>query len=137
MKYLTGIHALNIECPLLTSGDWHASALRWKDLTIADTENMFFGDYGITMGVPVPEHYGPYVVANHIRALLDLLQWGNFATAQGMNDDFICNPDYDMEVFQKVWSMRILHNWEQIDAFMGKEYRMKWIRFKEHMKGTK
>lgn len=133
MKYITGIHALNLVCPLNTSGDWHTSALRWKDLTVADTEEMFFGSYGITVGVPIPEHIGSYVVADHIRALLDLLQWGNFAVAQGMNDDFICNSDYDTEVFQKVWTMRGLPNWSQIDEFMGKEYRMKWVRFKQNM----
>lgn len=135
MKYLTGIHALNLECPLPTGGDWHTSALRWKDITIADTDEMFFGDYGITIGVPIPKHYGPYAVADHIRALLDLLQWGDYAEAQGMNNDFICNSDYDLEVLQKVWAMRVLPNWGQIDAFMGKEYLMKWVWFKEHKKG--
>ena len=32
MQYLSGIHALNLQCSLDTSGDWHQSALRWKDL---------------------------------------------------------------------------------------------------------
>lgn len=133
MKYLTGIHALNLECSLETSGDWHMSGLKWEKLTWAETKNMFFKDYGITLGIPMPEHSGPYPVANHIRALLDLLEWGNFAVAQGMNDDYICNAKYDMEVFQKVWMMRNLPNWKQIDEFMGKEYRMKWVRFKQRI----
>ena len=133
MHYITGIHALNLECPLDTCGDWHQSALKWERLTIADTGSMFFGDYGITLGVPIPKHYGPYPVANHIRALLDLIEWGNFAAAQGMNNDFICNPRYDVEIFKKVWSMRELPNWEQIDAFIGKEYMMKWIRYKQQV----
>ena len=30
MKYVTGIHALNIPCNLETSGDWHMSAIQWE-----------------------------------------------------------------------------------------------------------
>ena len=30
MQYITGQHALNIPCPLLTCGDWHQSAIQWK-----------------------------------------------------------------------------------------------------------
>lgn len=47
MIYLTGEHALNMECELETCGDWHASALAWKNLTLRESEGSFFGDYGI------------------------------------------------------------------------------------------
>ncbi|WP_273235640.1 hypothetical protein [Ileibacterium valens] len=29
MQYLTGIHALNLNCDLGTPGDWHQSGIRW------------------------------------------------------------------------------------------------------------
>ncbi len=45
-------------------------------------------------------------VANHIRALLDLLYIGNFTVAQDMNKDLICNPKYDKEIFDKVIMMK-------------------------------
>lgn len=133
MKYITGIHALNINCELETCGDWHASALKWENIFFMDSEKMFFNDYGIAADVFVPALNKKFYVANHIRALLDLLEIGNFAVAQGMNNDFICNSKYDEEVFEKVYAMRKLNNWQDIDKFMCKEYLMKWIKYKETM----
>jgi len=78
MRYITGIHALNLPCSLLTSGDWHQSGLRWEKITYRDTEDSIFGDWGIEQCSVVPKHEGTYAVANHIRALLDLLEIGNF-----------------------------------------------------------
>lgn len=133
MKYITGIHALNLPCPLETDGDWHASALKWEKITFAESSVMFFGDYGINAGISIPEHDGTYYVADHIRALLDLLQWGHFSVAQGMNNDFIGNPKYDIEIFKKVYLMKCLGHWKDIDSFMEKEYMMKWVRFKKYV----
>lgn len=127
--YVSGIHALNIPCSLETCGDWHSSALRWKDIDIRDSSKSIFGDYGIETGHRIPNHEGVYNVANTIRALLDLIDDGNFAQAQGMNSDFICNPVYNNEVFRKVYLLRNRNNWDEISAFMGKEYRMEWLRF--------
>lgn len=129
MIYVSGIHALNIPCSLETCGDWHSSALRWKDVDIRDSSKSIFGDYGIESGHRIPHHEGTYNVANTIRALLDLIDDGNFAQAQGMNSAFICNPAYDSEVFEKVYLLSSRDNWHEISAFMGREYRTKWLRF--------
>lgn len=132
MLYITGIHALNIPCRLDTSGDWHCSALNWGNVRFSDSSDMFFKDYGIESDKTIPEHNGKYYVANHIRALLDLLQIGNFGLAQGMNNDYICNDRYDEEIFEKVFSMRDMSHWNRIDAFMSKEYLLKWVLYKEN-----
>jgi hypothetical protein len=131
MKYITGIHALNLPCSLLTCGDWHCSALKWEKLTYNESESSVFGDYGIEQHTDIPEHDGTYAVANHIRALLDLLELGNFSAAQGMNKDYICNDGYDAEVFEKVAMMIKLPQWDIIDCFMGSEYYSKWIDYKK------
>lgn len=102
MIYITGIHALNLPCDLITCGDWHQSALRWEKITFRESEDSIFKDYGIESNHDIPGHDGKYFVANTIRALLDLLDEGDFSNAQGMNEDF-----------------------------MGKEYLMKWLRFKK------
>lgn len=49
MRYITGIHALNLPCSLKTCGDWHTSALKWVDITYADTESSILGDWGIAL----------------------------------------------------------------------------------------
>lgn len=134
MQYISGIHALNIPCSLLTCGDWHCSALKWQNITFMDTEKTFFKDYGIELQKRIPQHTESYAVANHIRALLDLLEIGNFSTAQGMNKDFICNDDYNDEIFEKVASMKMLPNWSEIDRFMTREYYQKWVNFKKGLK---
>ena len=56
-----------------------------------------------------------------------------FSVTQGMDNDFICNDIYNNEIFSKVYSMQSLSNWESIDNFMMKEYKMKWINYKREM----
>ena len=129
--YLTGQQALNLPCSLETCGDWHGSALQWRRLHLRSSERSVFADYGIETGVSVPEHTKKYNVANHIRALLDLLEEGKFSVAQGMNRDYICNDRYTQEVFGNVVRLRGLPHWDGIDRFMGREYLGKWLDYKE------
>lgn len=130
MRYITCIHALNLPCALEPCGDWHQSALQWERPQTRESEGSFFGDNGIEADHRIPEHQGEtFYVANTIRACPDLLYEGNFAVAQGMNEDFICNDIYDDEVFSLVYSMREHENWENISEFMKREYRMKWLNY--------
>ncbi|MFT9076309.1 hypothetical protein [Ethanoligenens sp.] len=131
MKYVTGVHALNIPCSLSTSGDWHQSALQWRRPRLAESSGSLFGDYGIEHGRHIPEHAGTYNVANHIRALLDLIADGKFTIAQGMNRDYISNEHYTNEIFEKVAMLRSIEKWPEIDRFMGREYYAEWLDFKE------
>lgn len=129
MQYITGLHALNLNCSLNTGGDWHRSGLQWDHPKIWDTETAFFRDYGIENCNHVPGHKGTQKVANHIRALLDLLVEGNFSTAQGMKNDFIVNDEYTPEIFRKVYELRDFEIWPNISHFMGKEYGIEWLKF--------
>jgi len=131
MRYITGIHALNLECSLDTCGDWHTSALRWVDITWGDTDDSIFGVWGIEYTKKIPEHTGKYAVANHIRALLDLIVDGNFAVAQGMREDFICNEIYTDMVLDKVMELKEHKKWSEIDKFILREYKLDWIKYKE------
>jgi hypothetical protein len=131
MLYISGIHALNLPCSLSTCGDWHQSAIQWKKPYLRDSSDSFWGDYGIEYNVKIPEHDEVFNAANHIRALLDLLETGNFSVAQGMNNDFICNKNYDYEVFSQIAKLKIKENWSEIDRFMGSEYKCKWLDYKE------
>ena len=137
MQYITGVHALNLPCMLDTCGDWHQSAIQWDVPQLRESEGSFFGEYGLEKDHVIPEHNTLFVVANTIRALLDLLVERNYALAQGMNDDFICNSKYDNEVFSKVSEMRVLSYWDEIDRFMCREYRTKWLKYKEACKNLK
>ena len=131
MKYISLIHALNLPCDLQTCGDWHCSSLQWSNPNILDSKDSIFGDYGIEKNKTIPEHKEKFNVANHIRALLDLLYVRNFTVAQGMNKDFICNPKYDEEIFDQVIKMANLPYWNEIDIFMTKEYLKKWVNYKK------
>lgn len=131
MLYLSGIHALNLPCSLLTCGDWHTSGINWNNIVLLNSNKSIFGEYGIEQGKVIPESKKTFNVANHIRALLDLLAQGRYSVAQGMNKDFICNDLYTEEIFQKVSLMKTLKNWPEIDRFMGREYYSKWLKYKE------
>jgi hypothetical protein len=77
MRYITGLHTLNLPCFLLTCGDWHQSAIQWEHLMFRESEHSFFGDYGIEREIAIPGHAKIHPVANHIRALLDFLAFPN------------------------------------------------------------
>ena len=131
MRYITGQHALNLPCSLMTSGDWHQSALQWESPFFRESKDSIFGDYGIEHNVSIPEHKGVYDVANHIRALLDLLEMGKFTVAQGMNRDYICNDEYTDEIFNQVSKLIDSPLWPEIDCFMGREYYAQWLEYKK------
>lgn len=133
MKYISGIPALNVLCSLDTPGDWHAPSVDWKTLELYESEEMFFKNYGIENNKTIPQNTPKYNVANHVRAILDMFQLDNFAYLKGMRNNFIETDKYDDEIFQKVYSMKVLPNWGKIDAFMEKEYMLKWISYKEYM----
>ena len=84
--YLSGIHALNLPCALLTCGDWHTSGINWNSFVLLESEKSIFRDYGIEQNKIIPENTGTFNVANHIRALLDLLAEGKYGIAQWWNN---------------------------------------------------
>lgn len=129
MNYITGVYALNLPSPDGTPGDWHFSALDWRKARISDSEKSQFGDWGIHIA-EVPYH-GMMPVANHIRACLDLIEQGNFGTAQGMRNNFIDDDRYIPTIFSKVSELRASPLWSKIDNFMGREYLCRWLDYKE------
>ncbi len=133
MLYLTGIHALHVPCSLDTNGVPKIPEVDWKTVNFVESSEMFFGDYGIEYNVHIPEHKDKVCVANHIRACLDLLAMGKLDEAEGMSQ-FIGNAEYDKEIFDKVYMMKVLPHWKEIEHFMDTEYRINWIYFKDHMR---
>ncbi|MEJ5921827.1 hypothetical protein [Bifidobacterium thermophilum] len=63
MRYVTGMHALNLGDRTSTPGDWHFSAMDWQHPMILESGRSPFGDYGITPQ-DVPGH-GVMPVASH------------------------------------------------------------------------
>lgn len=131
MRYITGIHALNIPCELDTCGDWHVSGLNWKKITEKESKDSIFGDYGIENNKYISHLDISYNVANTLRAILDLMYGNDLLILSGFREDFICNDKYTIELFDKVLMMRDRPNWKQIDKLMEKEYLMKWVDYKE------
>jgi len=129
VKYITGIHALNLPCTLETCGDWHTSAIQWEKPFLRSSEDSIFGRYGIESNVSIPHHTEKFNAANHLRALLDLLELGQFTVAQGMRDDFICNDAYTEEIFSHVVKLKASPLWTKIDNFMKSEYYMQWVTY--------
>lgn len=135
MLYITGLFALNLECSLGTTGDWHMSGMDWSKLTLADSNNSIFGTYGIERSSTrlVPEHESkPHNIANHVRACLDLIEQENYCAAEGMYRDFLDEDDrYNANVFAHVLKLiKVYPNrFDKINRFMGREYGTKWIFF--------
>lgn len=129
MQYISDVYALNLTTNQDTCGDWHCSSLNWNQPTYRESTGSFFGDYGLEACSCVPLHPGTHLTANHVRALLDMLLDGQFAYAQGMKNDFICNDKLTPEIFAKVHQMRSSSRWNAVCRFMGKEYGVQWLHY--------
>ncbi len=131
MKYLSGIHALNLPCNLNTCGDWHCSGLQWERLHLYESEKSLWGDYGIEQQRKIPflSENETFNIANHIRALLDLIYESNFAAAQGMKEDFICTDEYNKEIFDKIVLLKTFSHWDKVNNFMKAEYGNEWDNY--------
>ena len=89
--YITGLYALNLAAPEGTSGDWH-DVFHWQDgteqprqVTLAGMGDIdtspIYGDLGIyegrdrlvAQGLDIPIGMQRVYIANHSRAILDLL----------------------------------------------------------------
>ncbi len=130
MKYITGRHALNLPCSLGTPGDWHYYALDWRSPIMKDSETAFYGDFGLEWHTDVPGHAEPLLVANHLRACLDLLADGANPIARGMKENYLNKPALTPLVLRKVWELRGSDDWAAIDDFMVREYGMAWVCWK-------
>lgn len=108
MKYITGMHALNMRCQLNTSGDWHRGLLDWDNPEMMDTENHPLGEWGI-------EKYKETYKANHLRAVLDMmLDKKNLPHLISFYSDWISNPIYYTELLEKVKSLSYLPHYIDI-----------------------
>lgn len=126
MKYLSGLYALNLPCNLETVGDWHTSALNWNKVTLNDSKSSIFEDYGIEKEREIPEHKEKYNIANHIRAILDLLSAKRFDLISNFRREYICTDIYDEEIFKQV--SRLLPD-DDINDFMNKNYGRMWRKW--------
>lgn len=128
MRYVTGMHALNLGDRSVTPGDWHFSAMDWARPMWLDTDASPFGMYDIGMR-KVPG-MGVVPVAGHVRACLDLIEQGLYGSAQGMRDNFLDNPITDVPVMERILELRDRDDWPGIDRFMGREYLGAWLDYK-------
>lgn len=128
MRYVTGMHALNLGDRSETPGDWHFSAMDWAHPMWLDTDSSPFGAYDVDV-CEVPGH-GVVPVAGHVRACLDLIEQGLYGSAQGMRNDFLDNSLTDIPVMEHVLTLRGRRDWPGIDRFMGREYLCAWLDYK-------
>lgn len=128
MRYVTGMHALNLGDRSYTPGDWHFSAMDWSRPMLLDTDTSPFGAYDI--GKQEVPGMGVVPVAGHVRACLDLIEQGLYGSAQGMRDNFLDNPLTDKPDMDHILMLRGRKDWPGIDRFMGREYLGAWLDYK-------
>ncbi|MDK6679217.1 MULTISPECIES: hypothetical protein [unclassified Aerococcus] len=129
MEYITGLHALNIPCQLNTSGDWHVGALDWTKVHTKESNKSIFKDFGIEENKKIPQHTKTYAVANHLRAILDLMDEGHLKFLKGFKNDFFGTDQYNQIFFEKVYLLKIKEIWEDIYQLMLKEFGIDWYAF--------
>lgn len=121
VTYITGIHALNIPCSLNTSGDWHRGSLDWDNPYTRDTEDSVFKDWGL-------EEHPIGLVANHIRAVLDILEEGKkIPLINTFHYDFISNSEYDDLIREKSMLLQNLPHYRVIKEVVDRNlYKPKY-----------
>ena len=139
MKYITGLYALSIPCELETCGYLRGNTLDWNNPTIIESDDSIFSDYGIEYKLGIPNNSNKCHIANHIRAILDMLDSCDFSNLLGMRDNYINNEEYTPIILSKVG--RIIKNSDKVKAdkinsFMELEYNWDWqiYKQKEHLK---
>jgi hypothetical protein len=136
MKYTTGTYALNLPSRLNTQGDWHADLLDWNQATWRESSESRFGDFGIEIDRALPNGQMA-AVANHLRALLDLLELGYIQAASGMRRSYLGTNEYDNEFFAKVAQLDDSPYWKSIYRLMSHEYYLRWVRwYEQYRKST-
>ncbi len=140
-RYVTGIYALNIQSPEGTSGDWH-DVFCWlegekpRTVTLGGTEDIdttpIYGDLGIYEGrdrigsrAIIPEDVEEVYIANHFRAVWDLLyqslvRYGKIYNLDDASIDWFDTPEQQTYLLDKAeWllphlptaSQAVLRNW--------------------------
>ena len=135
MKYISGIFALYIPCSPGTTGDWHSSSLPWDKLSLHESEDSVLKEKGIEKDVIVKELGGRYTVANHIRTISNLLDHGDYVTAEGMRNDYLDDDRrFDSTLFEYVYALKETksdRDWWRISLCVEQEYMLKWLKFLE------
>ena len=124
--FKSGKFALNIPCSLKTAGDWHHTSFPVAKATLYDTNNNIYNDYGIEKHVINGIEYN---VANHIRAILDLILNNEFGYLKGFKDDFLVVDDYNTTLFELVYRLKNSKYWDEINKLMKDEFMLEWIDF--------
>ena len=133
MRYVTGLHALNSIRPDPAPSDWHRSAIDWGSPLILESEGSPFGDWGIVEACdPLCDER---LWATNLRACADLIALGRFGDARGMREHFIGDDAHEPELFEMVSRLRGTEGWGEVDRFMGSEYMLHWLDFKEGLDG--
>ena len=141
------MYAINLPAPEGTTGDWH-EVFFWRagidepcsvDLAGEGTDwntNPIYGDYGVYEGKNILIKKGLYVkddinevfIANHFRAILDLLynslkKYKVVINLTGATDDWLDTPEQKAELIEKA---RLLS-----DVFVGKAKNslFEWIDY--------
>ena len=86
-------------------------------------------DYGIEADREIPRLAGVHNVANHIRAVLDLLAEGEINHLSGLKREILANDELSAELFDKVAELHTENVWNQVSWFMGCEYGIEWLDF--------
>lgn len=134
MEYLTDVYGLNIpDFELDTTGDWHASCLDWSKAVFKESDESLLRDWGIRqVRVEAYPFLGEKIaVANHLRALADIIIDGRFTLLRGMRRDFLGTDKYNLEFFTAINSLKNSDNWENINSFMRKEFGLEWVNYCE------
>lgn len=129
MQYISGIYALNIEDSTECCGDWHTSGLDWNLVDMRESSTSLLKNWGIEQNKEIPEHSNLYNVANTLRAIIDLMIDNKLDYLKGFRNDFIMVDIYNTEFFEKVFMLRDLYNWSDINNLMKREFMFLWNNF--------
>ena len=129
--YITGIHALNVQCPEGTTGDQH-DVFHWfyrpgireeaPTVTLGGSDeldtNAIYGDLGVyegrerllAKGLNIAPEIREVYVANHYRAILDLLyesltHYGRVYNLTGATGDWLDTPEQRRFVLEQATRM--------------------------------
>lgn len=135
MIYLTGMISFGIPCLLDSRGTWMYSKAEFSNpeyMVSRESNESVFKDFGIEKDKIIP-YYGDdslFNVANHVRAYLDILSWGQYDELKGVFYDYIFSMDCRGMIFDSVYKyLRFGKSFQDINRFMSEEFGNAWLSY--------
>lgn len=132
MKYLSGIHALNVPCEEYGNMDWHRGSLDWskeyllENNKLLESEKSILKEWQINREIQIVGFQDKVKVASIVRAICDMILNKEFTYIEGVKN-YLCLEKQQVEdICYKI--KEVYNEDEEIEEYMGYNFTIFWMK---------